>query len=123
MEIYASQFPFNPLSLRSLKHRETFQFWVLENIFTHKNEINGYKRLILPEKTRICRFGLVSAPELHVQLCHVWRPAAPRTRRSSGSCSEVSLQEGTMRARRGRRCLRPLQLWKGPHQCGTAGPC
>lgn len=22
-----------------------------------------------------------------------------------------------------RHCLPPLQLWKGPHQCGTAGPC
>lgn len=81
---------------------------LLENIFSHTNETNGYQRLILLETTRICRFGLVSVPEpLHVQLCRA-------------SCSEVSLEEDTMRARRGRRCLRPLQLWKRPHQRGTA---
>lgn len=48
--------------------------------FCRKSSAATRTKPVQLQRTRTCRSGLVSAPELlHAQLCQVWRPAAPRT--------------------------------------------
>lgn len=101
IENYTSQFPFNPLSLRISGHAGNTGKG-FSSVFWRISSVTRMRLTLLP-KSRICRFGLVSV--LQVQLCRVRRPAAPRTRRCSVSCSEGPLEEDTMRARRGCRCV------------------